>query len=194
MAPCLTQEDFIFNGLGADQLSSGSLRTPRGTQALALPLQLAQAASSPPPLRVYSRRRLRRAAANAVEAADSPAKAFLLKIAKSPNGLLPIPHINKRRKKPSAPPSEAPRRSRRIAGMQVEKVEDCPKHLKKCIMRALDLNVDEDKETLGQQLLDEYAQHFRQHITPSHTRALAALFGWAPTEEDFVVGSEVCLV
>ena len=56
------------------------------------------------------------------------------------------------------PPSEAPRRSRRLAGMGVEKPEVCPVHLKKRVMRALDLDVDDDREHLSQQLLDDYAQ------------------------------------
>jgi len=156
---------------------------------------------TPPPLQVYSRRRSsRRAATMEGEAVAStspsqplsPATAFILKMAKTPNGLLPIPHISKRRKKP--PPSEAPRRSRRIAGLGVDQPKACPTHLMKRVMRALDLDVDDEKGQLDQQLLEDYAQRFRQHVTPSHTRALAALFGWAPTEEDFVVGPVECVV
>ena len=41
----------------------------------------------------------------------SPATAFILEMSKTPNGILLIPHISKRRKKPT-PPSEDPRRSR----------------------------------------------------------------------------------
>jgi hypothetical protein len=78
--------------------------------------------------------------------------------------------------------------------MDVEKPEVCPTHLKKRVIRALDLNVEEDREHLDQQLLDDYAQRFRQHVISSHTRALAALFGWAPTEEDYVVRPVECLV
>jgi hypothetical protein len=40
-------------------------------------------------------------------------------------------------------------------------------------MRALDLDANDVKEQLDQQLLDDYAQRFRQHVTASHTRALA---------------------
>jgi len=64
----------------------------------------------------------------------------------------------------------------------------------KHVMRALDLDVDDVKEQLDEQLLDDYAQRFRQHVTPSHMRALVALFGWAPTEEDYVVEPVECLV
>jgi hypothetical protein len=116
--------------------------------------------------------------------------AFILKLSKTPNGLLPIPYISKRRKKLVPPPSEGPRRSRWIAGMDVEKPEVCPTHLKKRVMRALDLNVEEEREHLDH----DYAQRFCQHAISSHTRALAALFGWAPTEEDYVVRPVECLV
>ena len=78
--------------------------------------------------------------------------------------------------------------------MDVETPEICPTHLKKHVMRALDMNVEDDKQHLDQQLLDDYAQRFCQHVTSSHTRALAALFGWAPIEEDYAVGPVECLV
>ena len=64
----------------------------------------------------------------------------------------------------------------------------------KRVMRALYMNVEDEKEHLDQQLLDDYAQHFCQHVTSSHMRALAALFGWAPIVEDYVVGPVECLV
>lgn len=76
-------------------------------------------------------------------------------------------------------PSLEPRRSRRIAGFPAVTLEVCPSHLKKRVMRALDMNVDEDREQFCQQTLDEYARHFRQPLPSSHTKALAALFGWA---------------
>ena len=56
------------------------------------------------------------------------------------------------------------------------------------------MNVEDEKEHLDQQLLDDYGQHFCQHVTSSHTRALATFFGWAPIEEDYVVGPVECLV
>jgi hypothetical protein len=92
------------------------------------------------PLQVYSRRRPRRRAEPEEEGAaiaqpnlqpPSPASVFILKLSQTPNGLLPIPHISKRRKRNMPPPSEAPRRSQRLAGMGVEKPEVCPVHLKK---------------------------------------------------------------
>jgi hypothetical protein len=55
-------------------------------------------------------------------------------------------------------------------------------HLKKQVMRALDLNVDEEREHISQQALDEYVHCFKQPLPTSHTKALAALFGWALPE------------
>lgn len=58
-------------------------------------------------------------------------------------------------------------------------------------MRALDLNVGDttqDKEQLSQDVLDEYAKRFSQS-SGSHVKALAALFGLTPPEEDSGVES-----
>jgi hypothetical protein len=60
-------------------------------------------------------------------------------------------------------------------------------------MCALHLDVEEEKIQLDQNLLDDYAKRFSQHVS-SYARAMAALFGWAPTEEDCVVGPVECLV
>jgi ribosomal protein L13E len=91
---------------------------------------------------------------------------------------MPIPHINKRRKKKLEPPSREPHRSHRIAGFPADSAEVCPTHLKKRVMRALDMNVDEEREHISQEVLDDYAQRFKHPLTSSHTKALAALFGW----------------
>jgi len=93
-------------------------------------------------------------------------------------------HINKRRKNMLLPPSEAPRRSRRIAGMGVERQEVCPPYLKKKVMRALDMDVQLDREQFDQKVLEDYAQRFRHPLPSSHSRALAALFGWAHPDDD----------
>jgi hypothetical protein len=85
---------------------------------------------------------------------------------------LPIPHINKRRRKVLQPPSEAPHRSRRLAGLAAMNPEVCPPHLKKRVTRALDLEVDDEKEHIDENILEEYANSFRQPRASSHTRAL----------------------
>ena len=124
----------------------------------------------------------------------SPATEFINKLSKKPGALLPLPHINKRRKKMLQPPSEAPRRSRRIAGLDAVIPEVCPVHLKKRVMRALDLEVDDEKEQIDQRVLDEYVKSFRQPQATPHTRALAALFGWTPPEDDTAFEVVECCV
>lgn len=89
-------------------------------------------AASPPIIQVYSRRRFPTKFPEPVAEAGtvgqpedaqpcSPTAEFISRLSKKPDGLIPIPHINKRRKNMLPPPSEAPSRSRRIAGMGVER-------------------------------------------------------------------------
>lgn len=61
-------------------------------------------------------------------------------------------------------------------------------------MRALDLNVDEDREQISQQALDDYVQCFRQPMPASHTKALAALFGWTLPEAVSAADLVECMV
>ena len=107
---------------------------------------------------------------------------------------MPIPHVNKQRKKKLEPPSKEPRRSRRLTGFPATTSEVCPSHLKKQVMRALDMNVDEERERISQQALDDYAQRFKQLMPTSHTKALAALFGWALPEVVSATDLVECIV
>jgi len=126
---------------------------------------------------------------------SSPAAEFTRKLSRTPGGILPIPHVNKRRKKKTPlPPSEAPRRSRRLAGLGADVNEVCPMHLKKRVMRALDLDVEEEREQLSQQILEDYAQRFQSFLADPHTRALAALFGWTPPDDDIAAEPVECLI
>jgi len=59
------------------------------------------------------------------------------------------------------PPSMGPRRSRRIAGFPAAPAEVCPPHLKKRVMRALDLNIEDDSEQISPHTLEDYAQRFQ---------------------------------
>jgi len=104
---------------------------------------------------------------------------FVKALTKILGGIMPIPHVNKQRKKKLEPPSKEPRWSHRIAGFPATTSEVCPSHLKKQVMRALNMNVDEERERISQQALDDYAQRFKQPMPTSHIKALAALFGWA---------------
>jgi len=126
---------------------------------------------------------------------SSPAAEFIRKLSRTQGGILPIPHVNKRRKKKTTlPPSEAPRRSRRLAGLGADVNEVCPMHLKKRVMRALDLDVEEEREQLSQQILEDYAQRFQSFLADPHTRALAALFGWTPPDDDIAAEPVECLI
>ena len=98
---------------------------------------------------------------------------------------MPIPHISKRRKKKLEPPSKEPRRSRLIAGFTMETSKVCPTHLKKQVMRALGMDIEEKREKISQQILGDYTRSFKQPLPSSHTKALAALFGWALPEADY---------
>uniref|UniRef100_K3ZZV1 CCHC-type domain-containing protein n=1 Tax=Setaria italica TaxID=4555 RepID=K3ZZV1_SETIT len=109
----------------------------------------------------------------------SPATEFINSLSQTSGALLPIPHINKRRKKLLQPPTEAPHRSRRLV---------------KRVMQALDLEVDDEKEQFDQRILDECAKCFQQPQATPHTRALAALFGWSPPEDDTAFGVVKCMV
>jgi len=124
---------------------------------------------------------------------QSPDTVFITKLTKTPGGLLPIPNISKRRKKTLPPSSEAPRRSRRLPGLGVKSPEVCSAHLKKQVMRALDLEAREEREQLDQQTLEDYAHCFRHPLSHSHTRALAALFCWTPPVDDYAAEVVECL-
>lgn len=135
-----------------------SCRFPRCSDRATPPAAAAQALPSTPP---------------------SPASEFVQDLSKVPGGILPIPKVDKRRRKKLEPPSRQPRCSLRIAGLPVPSPDECPPHLLKQVMRALDLNIEEERERISQQALDEYAQCFKQPMPASHTMALATLFGWS---------------
>lgn len=161
---------------------------PAGSCSPQLPSAASHVAPSAPQLvrrqhqitKVYSCRRARRRAAALAPppSPSSPATEFIKKLSKSPGGILPIPHISKRRKKKLEPPSKGPRRSCRIVGLPATPAEVCPPHLKKRVMRALDLNVEDEREQISPQMLEEYVLRLKHPLTSAHIMALAALFGW----------------
>lgn len=115
----------------------------------------------------------------------TPAEEFISKLSKTPGGLLPFPVIDKRRKKARPSPREATRRSRRVAGLPASSTEGLcppPPHLKKQVMRALDMDVPEglhERVRFDQKTLDDYARRFLQPYAPQ-VMALAALFSLTP--------------
>ena len=110
-------------------------------------------------------------------------KRFLAKISKKTARILPTPMASRLRSRACAPC--APRRSRRIAGME----PDVPsggtsQRARKKVMRALDLI----GETAGidQQSLERYCKLFTgsAKLPNSQALALSALFGWAAPDEE----------
>lgn len=114
----------------------------------------------------------------------SPAADFISKLSKTPGGMLPFPAINKRRKKTRPSPGVVVRRSRRAAKLPPLGAEECLPHLKKKVMRALDMDVPEEQPErvqFDQEILEEYARRFR-HPHATQVQAVAALFGLIPPE------------
>jgi hypothetical protein len=85
-----------------------------------------------------------------------------------------MPTINKRRYKSGV----TPRRSRRLAGADVEfPLNDMSRRTKKKAMRSLD--IIGENEGIDQQALDDYAKLFVHPLSVSQLQALAALFNWS---------------
>jgi hypothetical protein len=61
-------------------------------------------------------------------------------------------------------------------------------------MRALDFDLEDEREQLSQHILDEYAQRFQQPLSALHIKALAALFGWLSPDDVPVEEPIECLV
>lgn len=96
-------------------------------------------------------------------------------------GLLPVPAIQKRRRK-SQLAGETPRRSCRLAGAAVEfQLGDLEIRARKKVMRALDI-ISENKG-INQQAQDEYAKLFGHRPSASHIQAMTALFNWSLPED-----------
>jgi hypothetical protein len=89
-----------------------------------------------------------------------------------------MPVINKRRYKSGV----TPRRSRRLAGADVEfQLDDLSRRSKKKAMRSL--NILGENEGIDQQAQDDYAKLFAHPLCDSHIHALAALFNWSMPED-----------
>ena len=107
--------------------------------------------------------------------------AFLDKLTRRAEGLLPVPAIHKRRRK-SQLTSETPRRSRRLAGSAVEfQLGDLETRTRKKVMRALD--IIGENEGITPQAQDEYAKLFGHRPSASHIQAMTALFSWSLPED-----------
>ena len=106
-------------------------------------------------------------------------KNFLDKISKKTTCLLPQPPAVLRRAR--APPTTAPRRSRRVAGMGAEFAGMPDSSSRKTVMRSLDIELEH--EHVCAKAMDDYAKLFSGPLSASHVQALAALFGWTPPDD-----------
>jgi hypothetical protein len=107
--------------------------------------------------------------------------AFLDKLARRVDGLLPAAAIQKRRRK-TLFTGEMPRCSRRLAGAAVEfQLGELEARARKKVMRAL--NIIGENEGITQQVQDEYAKLFGHRPSASHIQAMTALFNWSLPKE-----------
>lgn len=143
-------------------------------------------ASVRPSLRVYSRsprRRARRAQAKAGGCSlvmAPPTKAFICKMSKKVDGVLPRPQTNEKKKKVVSP-SFIQRRSRRMAGIGVEPQLRLPaqRRAKMTVLRAMANSPIEAEAVFSSKGIHEYAKLFSKSLSDSQICALAALFGWS---------------
>lgn len=107
-------------------------------------------------------------------------KTFINNLTKKTDGLLTRPPTIRKRQTRPPPPTSAPRRSRRTAGLDPE-FAHCPDiGARKTVIRSLNLAMEQ--EHVDQRILNDYAKLFSHPLSTSHIQALAALFGWAVPE------------
>ncbi|CAO2142045.1 unnamed protein product [Urochloa humidicola] len=116
----------------------------------------------------------------------TPASEFIEQVTKKIDPLVPIPTIQKRRKKTTGPVS-MPRRSRRIAMLPLETDQASAA----TVCRKLGLANDDGKIT--DECLDRYAKFYKDRPNRDEVAGLSALFGWAipSVEELAAVSSQV---
>ena len=122
---------------------------------------------------VYSRTRRTRDPPPPPDAAAE----FIDRITKKVDALVPVPTVNKRRKK-TAGPANMPRRSRQIAKLPPE--FDITSATTVC--RKLGFTDDDGK--ISVEALERYSSFYRDHPSRDHIAALSALFGWVVPSED----------
>ena len=109
-------------------------------------------------------------------------QAFLASVSRRPSRLLPAPPIKLLKMDSKLPAKPIPRRSRRVAGVGVEFTSaNLDNRATRKIMRAV--GIITNNNGMDQRALDEYANLFKTPLPGSHIKALAALFGWQPSED-----------
>lgn len=120
---------------------------------------------------------------------DSPLQ-MLDKVRKPVDMLLPLPVIQKRRKK-APPPGSLPRRSRRVAGAGPCYPGPVVTAAQRKIMRHLGF---EEREIIDPSAQDKYCKIFNPLLSNSHARALSAIFGWEVGEGEEVRAVDVLTI
>ena len=115
---------------------------------------------------------------------------MLDKVRKPVDMLLPLPVIQKRRKK-APPPGSLPRRSRRVAGAGPCSPGPVVTAAQKRVMRHLRF---EEKEIIDPSAQDKYCKIFSPLLSATHARALSAIFGWEVGEGEVVRAMNVLTV
>lgn len=159
------------------------------------PISSQAAAAAPSPLRVYSRQRRRDKAPAPMarspqsSGSDSPLRK-LEKLRKPVDMLLPLPVIQKRRKK-GPPPGSLPRRSRRVAGAGPCSPGQVVTAAQRKVMRQLGF---EEKEIIGPEAQDKYSKLFKPLNNESHVAAMAAIFGWEVGDGEQVRAADILTI
>jgi hypothetical protein len=141
-------------------------------------------------LKVYSRRRRQDLRCQDEAPGDEPPskqQLFFRLVSRTIGSLLPPPKIMKKKKLPAPPPQEL-HRSRRVAKLGAEHIQQIPK-TKKMVMRVLQFDLDRDH--INQQELEDYAKLFSRPLSCPQVQALASLFRWSVPDNVGVVATLV---
>jgi len=101
---------------------------------------------------------------------------FIDNLTKKTDSIVALPPVINKRRNRAPPPTSAPRRSRRNAGLSAEFGGIPDIGARKTVIRSLDIAMEQ--EHIDQRVLNDYAKLFSNLLSMSHVQALAALFGW----------------
>ena len=119
----------------------------------------------------------------------SPIAAFVFKVVKPVDAILPAPPVPKRRKK-ILPSNFVPRRSRRVANLPPTTVEHSA-----VVSVCRQLGFADGEERVFVVAMKHYATLFDQPLSREHLKALAVLFGWdAPPGDEVRAADDILVV
>ncbi|KAG2657383.1 hypothetical protein PVAP13_1KG180000 [Panicum virgatum] len=101
---------------------------------------------------------------------------FIDNLTKKTDSIVALPPVINKRQNRAPPPTSAPRRSRRNAGLSAEFGGIPDIGARKTVIRSLDIAMEQVH--IDQRVLNDYAKLFSNLLSMSHVQALAALFGW----------------